>query len=212
MVFLMGISDAQLKAAELKGLDITLTPIGREAFVFFVNGRNPVNDISGDDIKRIYSGEITNWNAAGGANADIRAYQRPNDSGSQVMLKQIMGDIPMINAPEEDVFDMMMGMVKRVAHYRNYRNSLGYSFLYYARDMVNDHNIKFLSVNGVSPTSANIAGGDYLFANDFYAVTAKQNGAYLNPQRAENIDMLLEWITSPHGEYLVEATGYVVRN
>jgi phosphate transport system substrate-binding protein len=128
------------------------------------------------------------------------------------MLRQIMGDVPIAPAPEEDVFDMMMGMVKRVASYRNYRNSLGYSFLYYARNMVAEHNIKFLSIDGTPPTDANIASGAYPFANDFYAITVRREGEYLNPERTENIDKLLEWIASPQGQYLVEATGYIPMN
>lgn len=209
IVFLMGVSDEQRVAAEAKDLELTLTPIGREAFVFFVNSRNSISDVSSDNIKRIYSGEVTNWSEVGGKNNVIRAYQRPETSGSQVQLRQIMGSTPIAPAPEEDVFDMMMGMVRRVANYSNYKNSLGYSFLYYARDMVKEHNIKFLSIDGISPTSENIASEAYPFANDFYAVTVKSNGVYLNPERAENINRFLEWMEGSQGKYLVEATGYI---
>ncbi|MCL2099384.1 MAG: substrate-binding domain-containing protein [Oscillospiraceae bacterium] len=214
IVFLMGVSDEQRAAAIERGLELILTPVGREAFIFFVHSRNAVSGLLSSDIKRIYSGEVTNWSETGGKNDDIRAYQRPESSGSQVMLKQIMGDVPIAPAPEGDVFDMMMGMVKVVSNYRNYRNSLGYSFLYYARDMVKEHNIKFLSIDGTEPTNANIASGAYPFANDFYAVTVqrvtvRRQNEYLNPARSENIEKLLEWITSRQGRYLVEATGYV---
>ena len=209
MVFLMGVSGEQRAEAEKRGLELILTPVGREAFVFFVNSRNPVDGLSSTDIKRIYSGEATNWSQAGGRNDAIRAYQRPEASGSQVMLRQIMGDAPVAPAPEEDVYNSMLGMVKRVANYSNYRNSLGFSFLYYARDMAKEHNVKFLSIDGIEPTDANIASGAYPFTYDHYAITVRQGGEYLNPERAENIDKLLEWITSPQGQYLVDATGYV---
>ena len=212
IVFLMGVSDEQRAAAIERGLELVLTPIGREAFAFFVHGRNSIGDLRSSDIERIYSGEVTNWSELGGRNNDIRAYQRPEASGSQVMLRQIMGDVQIAPAPEEDVFNMMMGMVKRVADYRNYGNSLGYSFLYYARDMVSEHNIKFLSIDGSPPTDANIASGAYPFANDFYAVTVLHDGEYLNPERSGNIAGMLEWIMSEQGQYLVEATGYIPKN
>jgi len=213
IVFLMGVSDVQREGAAERGYEIILTPVGREAFVFFVNNRNVVTNISTSDIKSIYSGEITNWRDVGGRNNEIRAYQRPDSSGSQVMLREIMGDIPIMPVGSDmEVFDTMMLMYRHVASYKNYRNSLGYSFLYYIKDMINENEVKFLSIDGIAPTEDNIASGAYPFANDFYAVTIKHNGEYLNPERTENIDMLLEWIQSPQGQYLVEATGYVPVN
>jgi phosphate transport system substrate-binding protein len=209
IIFLMGVSDEQRARAKDRGLELVLTPIGHEAFVFFVNSRNRVANISTDDIRRIYSGEATNWREVGGGNNEIRAYQRPDESGSQTMLKQIMGDAPLAPALLDEVFSTMMGMYERVASYRNYRNSLGYSFLYYIRDMIGENKVKFLSIDGIEPTPANIASGAYPFADNFYAITVKSDGRYLNPERTDNIDRLLEWILSPQGQYLVEATGYV---
>jgi len=209
IIFLMGISDDQQKMADVRGLELVLTPIGIEAFVFFVNSRNSIENLSTDDIKRIYSGEVTNWREVGGKNNAIRAYQRPYSSGSQTMLKQIMGDVPIAPAPMDDTFDMMMGMYEQVANYTNYRNSLGYSFLYYIRDMIGENKVKFLSIDGIAPTPESIASGAYPFANDFYAITVLSEDEYLNPERSENINSFIEWILSPQGQYLVEATGYV---
>ena len=209
VAFLMGLSDAQRAMAASEGLELTLTPIGREAFVFFVNADNSVVNLASADVRRIYSGEVTNWKDVGGPNEQIRAYQRPEESGSQTMLKQIMGDTPLAAAPEEDVIAFMGGMYREVADYRNYRNSLGYSFLYYLRDMIGAGKIKFLSIDRVAPTRESIASGQYPFALDFYAVTAKRGGAYLAPGRGPNIDKLLEWIKGPQGQRLVDATGYV---
>jgi ABC-type phosphate transport system substrate-binding protein len=93
--------------------------------------------------------------------------------------------------------------------YRNHRNLLGYSFLFYIQDMIHENKVKFLTVDGIAPTRENIASGGYPFANDFYAVTAKRGGEYLNAGRAGNTDAFIEWILSPQGQSLVDATGYV---
>ncbi len=209
VVFLVGVSNEQRAMAEERGLELILTPIGREAFIFFVNSRNTAENLSLADIKRIYAGEVTSWQEVGGGNGAIRAYQRPDSSGSQTMLEKVLDGSPLVKAPEEDVFNLMIGMVKRVASYRNYNNSLGYSFLYYIRDMIGENEVKFLSIDGIPPTRENIESGAYPFAEDFYVVTAKRASEYLNPERAENIDRLIEWILSPQGQYLVDATGYV---
>ncbi|MCL2089058.1 MAG: substrate-binding domain-containing protein [Oscillospiraceae bacterium] len=208
IAFLMGVSSEQRAMAESRGLELVLTPIGREAFVFFVNRRNSVSNVSSEDIRQIYSGQITNWNKVGGKNNDIRAYQRQHDSGSQIMLRQIMGTTPIMPAQTEDIQDMMMGMYTQVANYRNYKNALGYSFLYYIRDMIGENKVKFLSIDNIAPTPENITSGTYPFANDFYAVTVHRQGDYLNPHRTGNIDSFLDWIRSPQGQYLVEKTGY----
>jgi phosphate transport system substrate-binding protein len=75
--------------------------------------------------------------------------------------------------------------------------------------MVGENKVKFLSIDGIAPTHENIASGSYPFADNFYAITVRADGEYLNSERTENIDSLLEWIASPQGQYLVEATGYV---
>lgn len=67
---------------------LKLTPIGREAFVFFVNKRNPVDSLTVEQIKDIYSGTVTNWKEVGGKKASIRAFQREENSGSQTKLQK----------------------------------------------------------------------------------------------------------------------------
>ena len=209
LIFLMGVSEEQREQANELGLKLVLTPIGKEAFVFFVNNTNSMSNLSVGNIKDIYSGNITNWFEVGGDNIEILAYQRPGTSGSQIMLKEIMGDVPIIEAPGNNYFDEMMGMYMAVA-YKNHKNALGYSFLYYINDMIAENKIKFLSINGIEPTAANIACGDYPFAHDFYAITViRQNAINDEKLREDNTQRLIEWILTPQGQSLVGKTGYV---
>ncbi|OHX54035.1 hypothetical protein BB777_07285 [Planococcus faecalis] len=92
MIFAAEPSSGQKKAAEAAGVELELTPIGREAFVFFVNSRNSVTDLASKDIQGIYSGDIENWKELGGKNDEIRPFQRPEDSGSQTMFIKFMED------------------------------------------------------------------------------------------------------------------------
>ena len=210
VVFLMGVSDVQLERAKELGLELRLTPIGREAFVFFVNKRNPVSELSADDIRGIYSGEIYNWVQVGGKISTIQAYQRPGSSGSQIMLHEIMGDIPLAEAPEKAVFRDMLGLYMAVASYKNHKSAFGFSFLYYINDMIAEDEIKFIAVDGIMPTTANIANGTYPFSHDFYAITViREPETEADEERMQNVDRFIDWILSQQGQGLVEKTGYV---
>jgi len=200
IVFAAAPSKDQLQAAKEKGAELKLTPIGREAFVFFVNAKNRVNNLSTEDIQRIYSGEAMNWKEFGGKDTGIRAFQRPKNSGSQTMLQKIMGDTPLMTPPKVDVISGMGGIISEVSSYKNYDNAIGYSFLFFATEMVKDNKIKLLSINGISPVRENVANQTYPYSAQFYAVTAGTKNA--------NAQKLIDWILSEQGQYLVEKTGY----
>jgi len=210
VIFLMGVSEEQREMAREQGLELKLTPIGREAFVFFVNKRNFTSNLAVEDVKGIYSGRVTNWREVGGKNDAIRPYQRAKNSGSQTMLLEIMGDTPLMVAPEADYFDMMYEIYQAVAVFKNYKNALGYSFLFYIKEMIAENKIKFLSIDGVEPTADNIANGTYPFTNDFYAITVvREPETEEDAERIYNAEKFIEWILSPQGQSLIEKTGYV---
>lgn len=201
LIFAAAPSESQKNIAEMEGLTLNMTPIGREAFVFFVHHKNSVDNLTLEQVKQIYAGKITNWREVGGDNDTIRAFQRPADSGSQSTLEKIMGDTPIMEAPAEDIATGMGGIIHEVSQYRNYKNAIGYTFRYYSTEMVGNEEIKLLSIDGVAPTKENIRNGTYPLTSEFYAVTAGTE----NP----NVQVFIDWITSSEGQALVEKVGYV---
>jgi len=198
----MAPSDAQKEQFIESGLNLRLVPIGREAFVFFVNKKNIVDNVTIENIQGIYSGKITNWKELNGANLKIRAFQRPENSGSQTMLEKIMGIVPLMEPRREDIASLMGGIINQVAVYRNFPNAIGYSFLYYSTEMVKNDQIKLLSINGVHPSRETIQNGTYPFSDSFYAI-------YIDDKNKNvNIEFFIEWILSKQGQELVEKTGY----
>lgn len=200
IVFAARPSKDQLAEAKRMGVELILTPIGREAFVFFVNSQNTVDNLATEEIQDIYSGRITNWKDVGGRNEKIRAFQRPENSGSQTMLQHLMEGRELMTPPKEDVVAGMGGIIKRTANYRNYKNAIGYSFRFFATEMVRDNQIRLLQVDGVYPQPSTIKSKEYPLAAEFYAVTAGE------PEG--NVKTLIEWILSDEGQELVEKTGY----
>lgn len=204
MIFAAGPSDQQLKRAEAKGIEFKLTPIGKEAFVFFVNTKNNIDNVTLQQIKGIYSGDITNWSEIGGENEPIRAFQRPQDSGSQTALQRLMANTPIMKAPSEDIATGMGGIINEVSQYKNYKNAIGYTFRYYSNEMVRNKEIKLLEIDGVAPTKEAIRANTYPITSEFYIVTAGEV--------EENVQALINWVVSKEGQALVEQAGYVPVN
>ena len=209
LIFAAAPSADQLAQAEALGVTLHLTPIGREAFVFFVNSRNPVTGLSVEEIQGIYSGKITNWSQVGGRNQSIRAYQRVENSGSQTALQALMADQPLMEPEQENRISAMDGIIRSVADYRNFSNAIGFSFRFYATELVTSQAIRLLALDGVYPTQETIRDGTYPLSSYFYAVTAAPIGQLPPQETDETLHAFLTWICSPQGQSLVEQTGYV---
>lgn len=205
IIFVAGPSAEQEAYAREKGVELVYTPIGREAFVFFVNPANPIESLTLSQIRDIYSGKITRWEELGVQGlGTIQAFQRSKGSGSQTALEKLMGDLPLMEAPTEMKIGSMSGIVQATADYKNFKNAIGYSFRFYCTELITDFEVKLLAVNGVSPTRENIENGTYPIASYFYAVTRSDAD--------ENTRALLSWIQGPQGQKLIDETGYTPVN
>ena len=202
VIFVAGPSEEQEAYATEKGVELVYTPIGREAFVFFVHPDNPIDGLTLEQIRGIYSGEITRWMQLGvDGLGRILAYQRDEGSGSQTaLLRFVMRDTPLMPAEQESREDNMGYIVQSVSAYKNHRNAIGFSFRFYCTALMKGFDVKLLAVNGVEPTTENIASGTYPMASNFYAVTRSDAD--------DNTQALVKWICGPQGQALVEKTGY----
>jgi len=210
-IFLDDISRTQLDHARTLGIELDLTPIGSEAFVFFVNRSNPVSNLTVDEVVGIYSGAITNWVCVGGRLSRIQAYQRRERTDSQAVLQRVMRNVPLMEPPTELVGGGLFSSPVRVtANYRNYSNSIGFTFRHNVPWMMDEGEVKLLSIDGVDPSRENIANGTYPLAGNFYAITVKrEHEAEAEAERAKNAEALIEWILSEQGQGLVAKAGYV---
>jgi len=203
MIFVAEPSKAHLEEIKAKGDEFVLTPIGSEAFVFFTNSKNSVESLTIKQIKDIYSGKITRWKEVGGPWNKILPYQRPENSGSQtVMQNKVMKDMIMLEQTRETRAGGMGEIISQVASYKNAKNAIGYSFMYYSTEMIRNNQIKYLAIDGVKPTPETVRNKTYPFTVPVYAVTLKSN-------KKENVSKFLNWILSEEGQGLVEETGYV---
>jgi phosphate transport system substrate-binding protein len=201
IIFIAHPSENQMREAEQLGIELNLTPIGREAFVFFVHSKNPVDELTIEQIQGIYSGNITNWSELGGKEEEIRAFQRPEGSGSQSALMNVMNGIPLMNPPSEDIVSAMGGIIQETTSYQNRTNAIGFSFRHFSQNMVENGKIKNIAIEGILPTKENIQNETYPLVDQFYAITAGSK----NP----HVDEFIDWMLSEQGQEIIERTGYV---
>jgi len=205
IIFVAGASQQQIDAAKAAGVDLNFTPIGHEAFVFLVGKENPIDNITYQQIRNIYSGKTANWGTLGWHEGGrIIAFQRPEGSGSQTGLQRIMGSLP-IQAPQPLPDASLIGvnsLIKQVSvEWQGVQPAMGYSYRYYATTMYANPDAKILSVDSVAPSVENIQNKSYPFVSDFYAVT--------NGEPEGNTRLLIDWILSRQGQELIEKTGYI---
>lgn len=195
-------SDSQKEYAAQKIEQIETLPIAEEAFVFFVEESNPVSGLTSEQIRAIYHGDITNWKEVGGPDLKIIAFQRPENSGSQVMMKYFMGDVSLKELESFETISPMDGIVRRVAEYHNEAGAIGYTFRYFLTGLNQEKNVRILTVDGVEPTAGNIQNGTY-------PAKAQVVAAKLCSNDDPYVRLMMEFLISEQGQELVEKTGYV---
>lgn len=178
-------SKSLIDYAKEKNVELVLVPIGYEAFVFLNNIDNPVNDLTIQEIKDIYSGKILFWSEVGGPNRLIYPLTRPEASGSQSVMNSFMKGTKIKKYP-----------------FQVFGATIGFSFRFYVEDLVGNSKVKTISVNGIEPTKENIASKAYPITVPFYAVYRKDNE---NP----NVQKVIDFILSSEGQYIINETGYV---
>ena len=205
LIFSVPISEEQQKMADEAGVTLFMEPVAREGFVFVVNEENPVDSLTSEQLRKIYSGEITNWSEVGGNDEPILPYQRNTDSGSQNYMTVFMGDTPLLPPKTELVQGMMMSLMDAIAVYDNSAGAIGYSVYSYAAQMyANANKVKFISVDGVAPSKATMADESYPLLSCTYIIYTDKS-----PESAREFT---EKVISDEGQSYVLESGYLPVN
>ncbi len=205
VIFAAEISEEDKEYAKEQGVELNIIPATSSAFVFIVNSENPINDLSFDEVQKIYTGEITSWAEVGGKDAPIIAYQRPTGSGSQTaMLSLVMKDKKIATPPTEQIRGEMGELIDAVAEYDNAENAIGYSYFYYVNTMYKRDTIKMLAIDGVKPSVDTIKSGAYpIYTNGFIVTRSDAD---------ENTQKWVNAVLSERGSKIIENAGYVPVN
>ena len=205
VIFAAEISEEDMLYAQEQGVELNIIPATSSAFVFIVNSENNVDNLTFEQVQKIYTGEITNWSEVGGADAPIIPYQRPIGSGSQTaMLSLVMKDKTIMEPPLDQIQGEMGELIDAVAEYDNAKDAIGYSYFYYVNTMYKRDTVKMLAIDGVIPTIDTIKSGEYpIFTNGFIVTRSDAD---------ENTNKWVELVLSERGSKIIEDAGYVPVN
>lgn len=193
-------SPDELEEAKKAGVELDVKAVALDAFVVIANVKNPVGNITLDQLRGIYTGKIKDWQELGGSPGQIKAFRRERNSGSQELMEElVMKGTPM--APLPDM--ILWGMMGPVNALRNSPQGIGYSVYFYFVFMFPEKNIRMVAINGVRPDAESIAARTYPLTAEVYAVVRK--GATADDPAV----MLRDWMLTKEGKAVIAETGYV---
>ena len=184
-----------------KGVEVEMKLYGGDGLVFIGNDACGVKDLTLEQVRAIYRGEITNWSELGGADAPIRVLYRDDQSGSQRLFERMVwGDeeVPDYEALGFERLDEMSTIVGECL-YEPY--SIGYSIMTYLNDIYGEEELLAFSLNGVSATPENVAAGKYALGTKGYVVI-RADEAVDSPARR-----LYNWFGSAISDEILRNNG-----
>ena len=165
--------------------------IAKDGVAVIVNADVNVDDLSLEQIKGIYTGEITNWSEVGGDDAEITVVSREEGSGTRGAFTEITGvtvdDVD--NTTKDALVQPSTGAVKETVS--TTPNSIGYVSLGSL-----DDSVKVLTVEGVEATSENVVSGDYKIQRPFVYVVGSEV--------SETAQAFIDFAMSDEGQKIVE--------
>ena len=196
------ISKNEMAEADSLRVELETAPLATDALVFIVNPKNPVKNLTADQVRKIYTGEITNWKEVGGIDHTITPYIRDADSGSQEKMETlVMAGLTMIEGLPETIGSVMLSPYYSI---EEDEYGIGYTPYFYCTAMVRDLiKVNVLSINGVVPTKETLKANKYPFVSSIYAAVRKSES---HDSRAYT---LYQFLFTKNGAEMIDESGYI---
>ena len=171
-------------------------PVAWDALVVFVNKKNPVSNVTFQQLRQIYLGKITNWKQLGGNDAKIELFVR---RGKLSGVGRTMRELVFANYDQEfkgthvvnSSGPVEKGVLKNI-------NGLGVSGISSAKK----RDLKLLKLDGKAPTYENIKDGSYALYRPLYLVIKRSNKTPL-------VRDFIKYAVSSEGQSIIRAQGTV---
>lgn len=184
-----GCASRELKESEKT--DLTELVFAYDGIAVIVNDENPVEDLTKDQIKAIYTGKITNWKEVGGEDRHIAVVSREDGAGTRTAVEELLDFTEQLK-PSATVKEGNGNVQSTVSANPN---AIGYVSITFV-----DRSVKPLRVDGVEATMENVLNESYGLSRPFLALYNEKN---LTPQTRA----FLDFIMTDEGQTIVEKNG-----
>lgn len=186
------IKDAELEMAVGKGGNPTANVIAMDGIAVIVNAANPVSKLSKDQVKKIYTGKVSDWSDVGNGSGKIVVVSRDSASGTFEAFAELALDKQKVrkDALMEASNQAVASVVAQTP------GAIGYVGLAYIGS-----GVKAVELDGVAPSKSTVVSKKYPLSRPLFMYTnGKPKGA---------VKEFIDFVLSPKGQKLVDEEGYV---
>lgn len=188
----IGLSSRVLKDSEVES-GLVGTTVALDGIAVIVNPACPVDDLTVEQIAKIYTGEITDWSELGGAAGAISCVGREAGSGTRDGFETITGTTDACKMDQE--LTSTGAVIEAVA---GNPNAIGYASMASLKDTV-----KAVTVNGVACSEETVLDGAYAIQRPFVFVTR------VDEDLSGAAQAFFDWATSEDAAGLIRGAGAV---
>jgi len=170
--------------------------VAKDGVTIYLNKNNPVNELSMEQLKGIYTGKITNWKELGGSDAPIVVYGRENSSGTYAFFKEHILE----NADYANSIQTLPGTAAVVNAVQRDINGIGYGGAGYAKELKEALVKKTAADQAYAPTKENIDNDAYPLSRYLFI--------YARKAPEGKAKQFIDWIKGPEGQAIVAKEGY----
>ncbi len=186
------IKSKEVERAKTKGIEPFATVIAKDGIAVIVHPSNSVKGFSLEDLKAIYTGQISKWNKVGGQAKPIVVISRDTASGTFETFNKLA-------LKKEKVRDdaLMLASNQAVAStVAKTPGAIGYIGLGYLSDKV-----KALEIDEVEPSQKTVVSGEYALSRPLFM--------YTNGKPKGLVKKFIDFVLSLAGQRIVEDLGFV---
>jgi phosphate transport system substrate-binding protein len=157
-----------LSEDEVEKNKLLVWPLAKEPILILVHKDNPVDDLSKEQARAIFRGELTNWSEVGGPDKPIVLVTRLHCKKRPGHWKTILPEAKQFRQERLNV-KSAAAMVQRVNDFSGAIGHTGSTWKFKSTDEV-----KAITIDGVAPTAANLMSGAYPFYRQLSAITNRE--------------------------------------
>lgn len=188
----IGMSSRDLKQEEIEsGIEELI--IAYDGIVVVAHPSNPVKDLTMEQVKQIFTGEITNWKELGGEDLEIVVVSREDGSGSRDAFQEIVG-YKSGQLIRNAIVASGNGNIKTTVAMN--KHAVGFISFEYI-----DETVSAMDINGIKAEASNVLDGNYQLSRPFLFVHKEDV-----PEAATKF---MDYILSADGQKIVEAAGAI---